>query len=107
MKRRVMFGGAILAAATAFAAVPAADASSVGAKVTAVNYEFAPGSVTIRKGQKVVWKFVEGKHDVKGKGFDSGIKKSGKYKHAFNKTGTFNYKCTIHSDMKGSVTVTG
>lgn len=92
-------------AATAALAVPAANAA-VGARVNATNYEFSSDSVTIQKGEKVVWKFVEGKHDVKGKGFNSKPQRSGKFAFKFDKTGTYNYVCTIHApDMKGVVKV--
>jgi len=103
-KSRVTMIGAALAA-TAAVAAPSAGAA-VGARVTASNYEFTSDSVTIRKGEKVVWKFVEGKHDVKGKGFNSKPQRSGKFAVKFDKVGTYNYVCTIHApDMKGVVKV--
>ena len=94
----------MIVAAGAIAAAPA-GAVPTGAKVTITNYEFTASSVTIKKGQKVVWKFVEGKHNVKGKGFKSPTQRSGKYKFVFAKKGTYSYVCTIHPDMKGTVTV--
>ena len=104
VKARVTTLGAALAVTAALAA-PAADAS-VGARVSATNYEFTSDSVTIHKGDKVVWKFVEGKHDVKGKGFNSKPQRSGKFSYVFDKAGTYNYVCTIHApDMKGVVKV--
>ncbi len=41
------------------------------------------------------------------KELDSGTIASGggQYSHTFNATGTFNYHCTVHSGMNGSVTV--
>ena len=64
----------------------------MGARVQASNYVFTSDSVTIHKGDKVVWKFVEGKHDVKGKGFHSPVQRDGKFSFKFStRSGTFNY----------------
>ena len=105
VKGRFTTVGAVLAAGAALA-VPAAADAAVGARVSATNYEFTSDSVTINKGEKVVWKFVEGKHDVKGKGFNSKPQRSGKFAVKFDKVGTYNYVCTIHApDMKGVVKV--
>jgi len=104
VKGRFTIAIAALALVAAIA-VPTAGAA-VGARVKATNYEFSAESVTIKKGQKVVWKFVEGKHDVKGKGFNSKPQRDGKFAHVFDKTGTYKYVCTIHApDMKGTVKV--
>jgi plastocyanin len=109
VKGRVTSIGAVVAV-IATVAVPAlasgGKASKVGARVKASNYEFTADSVKIKKGQKVVWKFVEGKHDVKGKGFHSKPQRSGKFAHVFDKVGTYKYVCTFHApDMKGVVKV--
>ena len=104
MKGRVTALGAAVAVVGAFAVPPAGAA--VGARVSASNYTFTSDSVTIHKGEKVVWKFVEGKHDVKGKGFRSPVQRDGKFSRQFTKVGTFKYHCTIHApDMKGVVKV--
>ena len=104
MKGRVTTLAAAVAVIGAFA-VPSAGAA-VGARVNASNYMFTSDSVTIHKGDKVVWKFVDGKHDVKGKGFRSPVQRDGKFSHKCTGVGTFQYHCTIHApDMKGVVKV--
>jgi plastocyanin len=83
--------------------IGAAGASA--AKVKVKNYKFSPGTVKIDKGDTVVWKFVQGKHNVKGSGFKSRAKRSGKYRHKFKQKGTFRYRCTLHQGMNGKVKV--
>ncbi len=109
VKGRVTIVGAAVVA-TAAVAVPAVasggQSGKVGARVTATNYQFNEDSVTIKKGEKVVWKFAEGKPDVKGKGFNSKPQRDGKFAVVFDKAGTYKYVCTIHApDMKGVVKV--
>ncbi|MEU6259553.1 plastocyanin/azurin family copper-binding protein [Streptomyces sp. NPDC047043] len=73
------------------------------------NMSFTPSSVTVRRGQKVVWKFDDGgvPHDVVGDGgLKSELKTSGSYTHTFTAAGTFHYTCSVHSAMMtGTVTV--
>lgn len=105
MKRRVTLLAASVVAISGVAAIPAAQAAA-GAKVQAVDFEFIAETVKISKGEKVTWKFLEGKHNVTGKGFKSGTKTSGKYSHKFTEKGTFKYRCTLHQpDMDGVVKV--
>jgi plastocyanin len=76
------------------------------AKVDAVDFVFVEDKVKIRKGGKVTWRFVEGRHNVKGKGWKSPTKSSGTYSRKFKKTGTYKYRCTLHPpSMKGVVKV--
>jgi plastocyanin len=96
---------AVAVASTLAFGVGAAAAAGVGAKVNVTNYKFKAKTVKIRKGQKVVWKFVKGKHNVVGRNFESPVQKKGKYSHKFKKKGTFKYRCTLHSGMKGKVKV--
>jgi plastocyanin len=88
------------------AAPPRASAVSV----TIGDFFFKPKVVTISVGQSITWTN-EGKvkvgHTVTGNGFDSGILKTGAtYTHRFSAAGTFDYVCTIHPNMRGTVTVT-
>lgn len=104
MKRRVALLTTSVAAAGSVAAFPAGAAAD--AKVEVVNYQFVASTVTIERGDKVTWKFKEGKHNVTGNGFKSGTKASGKYSHKFEETGTYKYRCTLHQPgMKGVVKV--
>lgn len=92
---------ALAVASMLFAGTAVAGATTVKVK----NYSFSPGTVRIDKGGKVKWKFVQGTHNVTGKGFKSGNKSSGSYSHKFKKAGTYTYSCTIHPGMNGKVRV--
>lgn len=67
--------------------------------------KFSPASKSISKGTKVVWKDVNGSHTVtayggnwsKNASLDNGESTS----FTFKKTGTFKYRCTIHSSLSG------
>ena len=100
---------ALAGIATMGIAVTAPLAQGAGKTVTVKNFKFTPAKVTITKGSTVTWKFKKdpAPHNVKGSG---GIKSkskitTGTYKHKFSKKGKFSYKCTIHPNMKGTVTV--
>ncbi len=92
-------------AAAAVAGTLAFGASAEAATVKVKNYKFSPGTVKIQKGDKVVWKFVQGKHNVKGSGFKSPVMRKGKYSHKFKQKGTYKYRCTLHTGMNGKVKV--
>jgi plastocyanin len=88
----------------------ASSASSAGGNTVQVkNFSFSPSSLSVAKGTTVTWKFddsakhnvTDGKNTFKSKDLASG----GSYSFTFNTAGTYNYICTIHQYMKGSVTV--
>lgn len=46
-------------------------------------------------------------HQVTSEGrFDSGITGGGTYSHTFDEPGTYEYTCSVHRYMTGTVTVT-
>lgn len=94
-----------LAAAGALAA--GATPSLAAKKSVKVDDDFFSAKVvTIKKGDTVIWRWVgDNPHNVKGKGFDSGVKTSGTFRRTFRKRGSFSYRCTIHSGMNGKVIV--
>jgi plastocyanin len=78
------------------------DPNTVGA--------FQPKTVAVKKGDTVEWDWTDqgNQHTVTAEdgSFDSGLCAAGnKFFVTFNNTGTVNYKCTIHAQMTGSVTV--
>jgi plastocyanin len=95
--------------ATAVAVVPAQAGSTK--TVSVKNNSFSPGSVSIKKGGKVTWKWTQGgvPHNVTpakgGKGSATSSKKGFTYSKTFSKAGTFKYVCSIHSSMKSTVKV--
>ena len=83
--------------------VKAAAAGSVAIK----DFSFGPKSITVNVGDTVSWTNT-GKqpHTATGSGFDTGTLKQGQSaSHTFSSAGTFNYICTIHPFMKGTVVV--
>ena len=84
--------------------------SSGEVQVTIGDFFFRPQDININVGDSVTWtndgKVPEG-HTVTGDGFDSGVIKSGEtYSRIFNSVGAFDYVCTLHPNMRGTVTVT-
>lgn len=79
----------------------------VAATVTLINTSFAPSVVAINAGQTVEWKWDDGQvpHNVTFDTFHSSTKVAGTYFHTFNTPGVYNYRCTIHINMVGTVVV--
>jgi plastocyanin len=104
MKGRVIAG--VVAAGALALTVSGAQGAPTGAKVKVTDFEYVDAEVTVQKGEKVVWAFKEGKHNVTAGTFKSKNLKDGKFKHTFDKVGTFKYRCTLHQpDMDGVVKV--
>jgi plastocyanin len=71
---------------------------------------FTPSSITVTAGSTIIWTNKDGvPHTVTCNTvsiFDSGsISPGGTWSHTFNNVGTFQYKCTIHPTMTGTVVV--
>jgi plastocyanin len=80
-----------------------ADANKVGT--------YQPENVTIQSGQSVTWAWQDqsNQHSVTADdgSFDSCLQKAGSsFTVTFAKAGTYGYKCSIHPQMIGRVTVT-
>lgn len=86
--------------------------SSLSYQVSIANFAFSPSAISVKKGTKVTWTNNDSTaHTVTesdGKtGPDSQLINPGSsYSFTYSSTGTFNYHCTIHSTMTGTVTVT-
>jgi plastocyanin len=109
-----------LAAATAMAiaagggAIPAAvalggdGARAAGSHAVVLQRDqFHPGTVSIRRGESVTWLWRDGGilHNVVGHGFQSRTQTRGSFTVRFTRSGTFNYRCTVHPNMTGRVIV--
>lgn len=77
------------------------------AEVKIQNSAFNPASVEILTGDTVRWTNLDSiDHTVTGPGFDSKVLKGGDtYEFLFTDAGTYNYNCSIHPSMKGTVVV--
>jgi plastocyanin len=77
--------------------------------VSVVDDDYQPGTITVAPGASVTWLNTGGRpHDVtslRGE-FNSGRMRAGDvFSHTFEKPGTYNYQCTIHWSMAGTVVV--
>ena len=84
--------------------------SGGGAKVTMEGIKFNPANVTVKAGDTVTWTNKDSVgHDVTGDTFKSGdpggMQNGDTFTQTFDKKGKFDYVCTVHSGMTGSVTV--
>jgi plastocyanin len=86
---------------------PAAAGGASTVKVSIANFAFDPASVTIKAGDAVEWTNNDSAtHTVVGSGWESGSLGNGAtFSHTFTEKGTFDYKCSIHPSMKGTVVV--
>ncbi|MEU8896927.1 cupredoxin family copper-binding protein [Nocardia sp. NPDC048505] len=95
---------------------PASPAAPGEAKATTVTVDvddmkFAPDALTVRVGDTVTWKFsdkvphsVQGMGD-KAMGINSPIFTTGEWSYTFTQPGTYRYLCSLHPEMRGTVTV--
>jgi len=93
------------ASAAASPAGPAGGGSAVAIK----DFAFNPASLTATAGSTVTWTNSDSTaHTVTADdgSFDSKQIAAGQtFNQTFSKAGTFAYHCTIHSTMKGTITV--
>jgi plastocyanin len=77
--------------------------------VNAVDFGYMPSVTRIHVGQTVIWQNGGRElHDVTGDDdWHSGpIEGRYEYRHTFGFAGSFNYRCSVHPDMRGTVIVT-
>jgi plastocyanin len=92
---------------------PAGGSSGEAPKSVGVamkDIKFVPASVTVSKGGTVSWKNEEtAPHDVTADDFKSGaaggMKQGDTFEHTFKSAGSFDYVCTVHPGMEGTVEV--
>jgi plastocyanin len=112
MSRRTLGLFACFAVASVLALVPtgALGGASAARSHTVILHEFRfhPPTLTIRKGDSVKWLWRDQvEHNVTFRSVHSRTQESGTYTVRFNRTGTFNYHCTIHvsEGMRGKIIV--
>lgn len=74
------------------------------------GFKFSPSSITINKGDIVVWTNNDGTaHTVTSDSGSelgsSGLSNGATYSHTFAAAGTYAYHCSIHTMMKGTIVV--
>jgi plastocyanin len=95
------------------ACVPSTETStstppvSASPPVTIQDMRFNSDHVTIEEGDTVTWVWDDDgmTHDVSGDGFRSEIQSEGTFSHTFEDSGAYPYVCSLHSGMRGTVTV--
>jgi plastocyanin len=92
-------------------APPPVPTPSAEPQVDVVDYGFSPAQLAVHLGQSVTWTNggADG-HDVTGNGpggdWRSGpLAPSEHYARGFGLTGTYDYVCTIHPEMRGRIVV--
>jgi plastocyanin len=77
-------------------------------RISMVDFGYMPSVARIHVGQTVIWRN-DGRelHDVTGEDdWHSGpIEGTNEYRHTFGFEGSFNFRCSVHPDMRGTVIV--
>jgi plastocyanin len=101
----------------AMTGAPSGTASATGSpvavagdQVTIDNFAFAPATLTVKAGTTVTWTNKdEEPHTVAasdGSFHSPGMGTGATFTHTFSTAGTFDYVCSIHPSMHGTVVVT-
>ncbi|WP_253782557.1 cupredoxin domain-containing protein [Nocardia amikacinitolerans] len=99
------------ATATSTSAAPTGERKAASITVDVDDMKFSPENVTVGVGDTVRWKFSDkAPHSVQGigdkaMGINSPIFDNGEWSYTFTQPGTYRYLCTLHPEMRGTVTV--
>ena len=103
----VRLGGIVLGGALALGVAGLALAAEESVSIE--GFAFDPAGLTINVGDSVTWTNNDGvphTATADGGGFDTGnIAAGGTGSATFGTAGTYAYHCTVHPDMRGTVTV--
>jgi plastocyanin len=99
---------ALSACSTSDAATDGPTVDSGGPTVTIKDLAYTPKTLTVPAGATVTWVWQDGAiaHDVRGDGFRSKVIAEGTFGHRFDQPGTYDYVCTLHPNMTGTIEVT-
>ncbi|MFI9506425.1 cupredoxin family copper-binding protein [Nocardia sp. NPDC052566] len=73
--------------------------------------KFSPADLTVKVGDTVTWKFSDKvPHNVQGigdkaMGINSPIQQKGEWSYTFTVAGAYRYLCSLHPEMRGTITV--
>jgi plastocyanin len=97
-------------ASTGTASPTGGPAAATGDQVTIDNFAFAPATLTVKVGSTVTWTNKdEEPHTVAasdGSFHSPGMGTGATFSHTFSTPGKFDYVCSIHPSMHGTVVVT-
>ncbi|QIS09084.1 cupredoxin domain-containing protein [Nocardia arthritidis] len=97
------------AAASSASAAPGAPKPAT-ITVDVADMKFSPADLTVKVGDTVTWKFHDRfPHSVQGigdkaMGINSPIFDKGEWSYTFTAPGTYRYMCSLHPEMRGTVT---
>lgn len=70
--------------------------------------DFDPQAAEVAVGETVTWTWEgDNDHNVVGDDFASDVQADGTFTHTFDRPGTYEYACTLHGGMTGTISVTG
>lgn len=96
-------GCAAMASGGGEAAAPVATAE-VGVR----DNEFDPVAAEISAGDTVTWTWQgDADHNVVGNAFESDVQREGTFAQRFDEPGSYDYRCTLHGGMTGTIVVAG
>jgi plastocyanin len=103
-----MLALALGACGTGDASTPDAAADTDGPTVVIEDLAFEPETLTVEVGDTVTWVWNDGavEHDVSGDDFKSKVMSEGTFRHRFDEPDTYDYVCTLHPNMTGTIEVT-
>ncbi|MEU7218035.1 cupredoxin domain-containing protein [Nocardia iowensis] len=90
---------------------PAGDPKPAAVTVDVSDMKFSPAEVTIKTGDIITWHFSDkAPHNVQGigdkaMGLNSPIIDKGDWSYTFTVPGTYRYLCSLHPEMRGTITV--
>ncbi|HZK52182.1 MAG TPA: plastocyanin/azurin family copper-binding protein [Actinomycetota bacterium] len=95
------------ACGTGDASDPATASEGDGPSVVIEDLAFEPETLTVEAGDTVTWTWNDGAvtHDVSGDDFQSEVISEGTFQHRFDESGTYDYVCTLHPNMTGTIEV--
>ena len=99
---------ALSACGTGDASTATTAADDDGLTVAIEDMAFAPETLTVEAGDTVTWVWKDGTidHDVAGDDFQSEVMSEGTFSHRFDEPGSYDYVCTLHPNMTGTIEVT-
>jgi plastocyanin len=88
----------------------APSATGASAEISIKGFAFEPSTVNIKKGTEVTWTNEDSATHIivsdTGNDLNSDAISQGEtYVHTFSNSGTYNYHCSIHPSMKGTIIV--
>ncbi|HEX5064628.1 MAG TPA: cupredoxin family copper-binding protein [Myxococcota bacterium] len=100
-------GGSAALCALLVMAVRASAAADPGAQIEIRGFQFVPATVEVRAGATVTWvNDDEEIHSIVASSFNSpGLDVAQHFSIRFESPGTYEYRCALHPQMKGTVVV--